>query len=77
MLRDDGFHLKVHNRIKTNLVAAEIALEHVLKEIIDVLERSQNPFTSERASDIHDIMLRLRMKLIEEDSALSPGREHP
>ncbi len=70
MLEDVEFRKKVHEKIKTNKLAAEIALEHVLQEMVTVLESSENMLFAQRADDLRDIGLRLRKRLSKEDTAI-------
>ncbi len=70
ILEDKDFLGRVHEQIRKNHLAAEIALEHVLGEIIDILEKSENLLVSQRTADIRDIMLRLKMNLKNEDQAV-------
>jgi phosphoenolpyruvate-protein phosphotransferase len=70
MLKDFSFHDSVHDQIRTKRKSAEIAIEHVLSEMVEALESSESEVVSERALDIRDILLRLKMKLMAEDSEL-------
>jgi len=70
LLQDKGFHRRVHERIKKYQSAAESALEHVLKEIILVLERSNSQIFSQRSADVKDIVIHLKKKLENEESAI-------
>lgn len=70
MLQDAGFHKKVHQKIQKNQLAAEIAVAHVLQEMISILENSDSELFSQRAADFKDIGMRLRKKLTKEDSAI-------
>lgn len=70
ILEDEDFLNRVHEQIRKNHLAAEIALEYVLGEIIDILEKSENSLVSQRTADIRDIMLRLKMNLKNEDQAV-------
>lgn len=60
LLQDKGFHRKIHERIKKYQSAAESALEHLLKEIFQVLESSNSQIFSQRSADIKDIVTRLK-----------------
>ena len=70
MLKDEEFHKRIHEQIKMKGLAAERALEHVLQEMVDVFERSENIFLSERTTDVKDIVLRLKRKLAKKDKAI-------
>jgi phosphotransferase system enzyme I (PtsI) len=70
MLKDEEFHRRIHEQIKVNGIAAERALEHVLQEMVDMFERSDNIFFSERSTDVKDIVLRLKRKLAKKDNAI-------
>ncbi len=71
ILEDDiGFRGRVHEKIKVNRLAAEIALEHVLQEITALLESSENMLFAQRAADFRDIEMRLKRKLNREDSVI-------
>lgn len=70
MLEDVEFRKRVHEKIKTNRLAAEIALEHVLQEMIAVLENSESMLFAQRAVDLKDIEMRLKNRLIKEGSAI-------
>ena len=63
ILKDSGFHRRVRERIKVDLMAAEAALEHVLHEMVRVFESSGSLVFSQRAADIRDIMFRLKRRL--------------
>ena len=65
-----GFRGRVHEKIKVNRLAAEIALEHVLQEITTLLESSENVIFAQRAADFRDIEMRLKRKLSKEDSVI-------
>lgn len=67
MLRDSQFQKRVQEKIKAGRLAAEIALERVLEEMVEVLESSENMVFVERAGDLKDIGMRLRKKLNRED----------
>jgi phosphoenolpyruvate-protein phosphotransferase len=66
MLEDAKFRRRVHKKIKVNRFAAEIALEHILQEMVEVLERSENIVFSQRAIDLRDVAMRLKKKFSEE-----------
>ena len=68
LLNDPGFHQKVKTSISQNRVRAEIAVEYVLKETIELLENSESAIAAEKSADIQDILLRLRVKLRMEDN---------
>ncbi len=70
MLEDAEFRKRVHEKIKVGRLAAEIAVEHVLREMVVVLENSENMLFAQRAADLKDIGMRLRKKLAKEDSAI-------
>ena len=70
MLEDAEFRKRVHEKIKVNRLAAEIAVEHVLQEMVSVLENSENMLFAQRAADLKDIGMRLRKKLDKEDSTI-------
>jgi len=70
LLRDARFQRRVREKIKTNRLAAEVALKHILQEMLEVLERSESLVFSQRAADLKDIVTRLKKKLMEEDSAI-------
>ena len=71
ILEDDiGFRGRVHEKIKANRLAAEIALEHVLQEITALLESSENMLFAQRAADFRDVEMRLKRKLNREDSVI-------
>ncbi len=67
LLQDKGFHRRVHERIKKYQSAAESALEHVLKEVVLVLENSNDQIFSQRSADLKDIVIRLKKKLAKEE----------
>lgn len=68
MLDDPVFRHRVHELIGRNRVRAELAVEYVLTEMIDLLERSESELLAERSSDLQDLLLRLKMKLSEADT---------
>jgi phosphoenolpyruvate-protein phosphotransferase len=70
MLKDVLFHESVRDQIRTKRKSAEIAIEHVLSGMVEALENSNCEVISERAVDIRDILLRLKMKLMAEDTEL-------
>jgi len=70
MLEDAEFRKKVHEKIRVNRLAAEIAIEHVLQEMVTILENSEDMLFTQRAADLKDIGMRLRKKLAKEDSAI-------
>jgi phosphoenolpyruvate-protein phosphotransferase len=70
MLNDPVFHHRVYDLISRNRVRAEVAVEYVLKETIEILESSESTVVMEKSGDIQDLLLRLKMKLLEEDNAL-------
>ena len=73
MLEDHGFQNKVLGEIKENKLAAEIALEHVLQEIVTVLRNSENSNFAQLADDLKDIGLRLGKRLRQEDTRIYKG----
>ncbi len=70
ILKDRGFHRRVKERIKKFQVAAESALEHLLAEIIQVLESSNSQIFLQRSADIKDVVIRLKKKLAKEKSVI-------
>jgi phosphoenolpyruvate-protein phosphotransferase len=70
MLNDPVFHRRVYELISRNQVRAEVAVEYVLKETIEILESSENAIVAEKSGDLQDLLLRLKMKLLEEDNTL-------
>ncbi len=67
MLEDRVFRARVRALIEDQRVGAEVAVEYVLRETIEMVERSESAALASRASDLRDVLLRLRMKLREED----------
>ena len=70
MLKDVSFHESVRDQIRTKRKSAEMAIEHALSEMVEALERSNCGVISERALDIRDILLPLKMKLTAGDGEL-------
>lgn len=70
LLKDEEFRKKIREHIRIHGTAAEIALEHVLQEMVDLFERSQDIVFSEKTTDIRDIVLRLKRKLAKKNAAL-------
>lgn len=70
MLQDKGFHRSVHERIASDLLAAETALEHVLKEMVETLKKSEDLLFSERAADLSNLLIRLGKKLRKEEETI-------
>jgi len=70
LLKDARFHRRVHEKIKTNRPVAEVALEHIMQEMLEVLESSESLVFSQRAADVKDVVTRLKKKLAKEDSAI-------
>ena len=70
MLQDEEFRKRIYEKITLSGLEAERALEHVLREMANVFEKSDNVFLSERTTDIKDIVLRLKRKLAKKDDAL-------
>jgi phosphotransferase system enzyme I (PtsI) len=70
ILNDPVFHHRVYDLISRNRVRAEVAVEYVLKETIELLESSESTIVAEKSGDIQDLLLRLKMKLLEEDNAI-------
>ena len=70
ILNDPVFHDRVYDLIFRNRVRAEVAVEYVLKETIELLESSESTMVREKSSDLQDILLRLKMKLLEDGNAI-------
>lgn len=63
LLRDKRFQNDIRAEIRTNEVAAEAAVDHILKEMIWTFEQSESSIFFERANDIKDIVIQLKTKL--------------
>jgi phosphoenolpyruvate-protein phosphotransferase len=70
LLRDRTFQQRVEDLIRRNEVAAEVAVEEVLGEMIEQLERSNNAFLAERSADVRGIICGLQEHLDEEESVI-------
>lgn len=70
LLNDPQFRKDIRKEIKTNKIAAETAVETVLKEMIRTFEQSENPLFMERAGDIRDIISQLKQKLAQQEKHL-------
>lgn len=66
MLRDPEFHRQVHALVQGTRYAAEVAVEHVLEDMAEMLRSSENPVLAERACDLKDLAMRIRAKLCPE-----------
>jgi phosphotransferase system enzyme I (PtsI) len=73
MLEDNGFQKKVFAQIRRNNLTAEIALERVLREIVIILENSENSHFAQLGNDLRDIELRLKKHLRREDTSIFKG----
>lgn len=71
MLEDKEFKRRVYENIKTNRFTADVALRHVVQEMVGILENSENTLVAEHAADLIDIEMRLRKRLTKEDDAVS------
>ncbi|MGE5297173.1 MAG: phosphoenolpyruvate--protein phosphotransferase [Solirubrobacterales bacterium] len=67
LIKDRKFHQDVCDEIRENGLAAEAAIESVLRRIMTVFEQSENSVIAERAADIRDIITRLNRRV---------GRQH-
>ncbi len=70
ILEDRSIIGKIHEKIQKMHISAEMALDKVLKEIVKVLESSENEFVTRHTADIRDIMFRLKMNLKNEANDL-------
>ncbi len=70
LMKDARFHRRVHEKIKTNRPVAEVALEHILQELLEVLDSSESLVFSQRAADVKDIVTGMKKKLTKEDSVI-------
>ncbi len=70
ILNDSEFRKKIQEKIRTDLFSAEVALEHVLKEIISIFEKIEDITFRERSVDFQDIGLRLRNRLTKENGII-------
>ncbi len=63
MLRDPEFHRQVHELVRATRYAAEVAAEHVLRDVAAALRASESPALAERAIDLEDLALRLKARM--------------
>jgi phosphotransferase system enzyme I (PtsI) len=70
LMKDARFHRRVHEKIKTNRPVAEVALEYILQELLEVLDSSESLVFSQRAADVKDIVTGMKKKLTKEDSVI-------
>lgn len=63
LIKDRKFHQDVCREIREQGLAAEVAIESVLRRIMTAFERSQNILLIERAVDIRDIITRLNRRV--------------
>jgi phosphoenolpyruvate-protein phosphotransferase len=70
LLRDRAFQQKVEDLVRRNEIATETAIDRVLGEMAEQLERSESVLLAERAADVRDIIRRLQEHVAEEESAL-------
>lgn len=70
MLKDPNFHHRVCELVEKNQLGVELAVEYILKEMIEIIEQSESTTITRNSSDLRDIMLRLKMKLLEADNSI-------
>jgi phosphotransferase system enzyme I (PtsI) len=70
LLRDRTFQQKVEHLVRSNEVAAGVAVEEVLGEMVEQLERSDNILFAERSADVRDIIRGLQEQREQEQAAL-------
>ncbi|NLF29587.1 MAG: phosphoenolpyruvate--protein phosphotransferase [Planctomycetes bacterium] len=63
MLRDPEFHRQVHELVRATRYAAEVAAEHVLRDVAAALRASESPTLVDRAVDLEDLALRLKARM--------------